>query len=273
MADRGGPDAGEDRHRADEALRVDIGDVGRSLGSALDGDFYTFEEAVRGVNLPDITCNDFPDIAGEAALVQGDFYALKQDTVRGLSLGMFSGTEVEVPTTCSDGFEVFVPPGMPQGTDLPCMSGAWVTFAPPSPLSSLYGALVSEQAESHVDAPRFDEVDTPPSTPTDDFFTFMVTTLFVSGISAARIGNVLLDFFVASALARLEKVSPRQFSIKAEVRVDESLSCMLKIRLYRKESECAVEFRRCSGDSVLFNACFRQAWDKLVTCGEAKVRV
>jgi hypothetical protein len=257
-----------------------------------DADFYAMQEPARGGALTDILCDELPDISGEVPLVQGDFYASRNQTTRGLSLGMFSCEGAEVPlggTTCP---EDAVPLGCTESSQhlditgsllgqalpgLPSML-AWHLPAPQSPLSSLLRGLLGgessdQQVGSQMDAPRFLEFDTPPSTPNDNFFRFMVTTLFVSGISAARIGNLLLDFLVATAVARLEKVNSGKFSIKAEVRVDEYLSCMLKIRLYRRESECAVEFRRCSGDSVLFNACFREAWDKLVTCGEARVRI
>lgn len=276
MAARGGPHGGADRQRADEAMRSDAGDVGASLGGdtcfpdgdcgsmQLDspglappfiGDFYKPNEVVfRGVDLPNFSCGGFSDTA---VLADGDFYASKLDVTRGLSIGI--GAEGLSHGDCGYG-------------DFPGKPATWCFEVPPSPLSHWQRSLRGELS-GPMEAPRFDEVKNPPLPPSDDFFTFMVTTLFVSGISAARIGNLLLDFLVAGALARLEKVSPDKFSIKAELRVDECLSCMLKIRLYRKESELAVEFRRCSGDSVIFNACFQEAWNKLMRCGGASVRM
>jgi len=294
MAAREGSPGDCDRQRADAAARSQGADVGSSLaGEAFTpdtgpvdlqrigacpfhGNFYFGEEGpFRGRTLSNMAVDDFSDLSAAMAS-PGDFYAQKQDIFRGLSLGTFSSGGPEILSGLSFGLndpcyhgdllaEMLVSgDGMPKTWDLP---------APPSPLSGFGVQLPGEHEATQDEVLRFAEVDTPPWPPADRFFTFMVTTLFVSGISAARIGNVLLDYLVATAHARLEKFNPQKFSIKADVRVDEYLSCILKIRLYRKESECVVEFRRCSGDSLLFNVCFRQACDKLMACGGAIVRV
>lgn len=274
MASRQGPDKG-DSQRADAESRFADADLGcgldgggSSLGEgafelggpscvALQSDFYAddAEGPSRSATISELLTNfdDFPP--------SSDYYAHKQDVHRGLTLSALDlGEDGLLFDSCSGPAS----PGLDTDTDL---------AAPESPLSALSGSMFMKPVDIGDGQPRFQENDTPPLTPADGFFTFMVTTLFVSGISAARIGNLLLEYLLATSLAQFE-VRPESFSIKANVKVDEELCCLLKIRLYRQESdEFAVEFRRCRGDSVVFSTCFQQAREKLLTCGGAVVRV
>lgn len=111
---------------------------------------------------------------------------------------------------------------------------------------------------------RFQVADVPPA-PADGFF-FMATTLFVSGVVPFVLGNLLLDF-LRDVTAVVSKVRRQKFSIKADISGGSFGDnpevayhpCGLKIRVYRHEADCAVEFRRCTGDAVAFNDLFRRA--------------
>lgn len=297
MAAPGGSDWGSrddtDRQRADFATRSDVDcagavEGGSSLGSGAcadvdmlgqrqdyhvcSGDYYApGADSFKGVLE---FCSSGGSLGSGFA---GDFYAPVNDTKRGLTLDAWSlhaadpAMTAESEPHCQRETKAFLEPRLSVDEAPKAASDEAPVAAPAAPVEAFLANRGKATLPNVPVPPRFQEVDMPPATPADGLFSFMVTTLFVSGISAARIGNILLDFLVTQAVARLQ-IKREKFSIKAEARVDEYLSCLLKIRLYQQDSECAVEFRRCSGDCVVFNACFQQAWTELLKCAGAHVR-
>mmetsp|Transcript_54055 Transcript_54055/g.144545 ORF Transcript_54055/g.144545 Transcript_54055/m.144545 type:complete len:207 (-) Transcript_54055:193-813(-) len=107
-----------------------------------------------------------------------------------------------------------------------------------------------------VDATRFLPRDMPP--PPCATMSLLPTTFTVAA-SPVLVSNLVLDFLEAS-LATIVKVNCSKFTVKAVATV-EGLECVLKIRVYRQGTGCAVEFNRRSGDGLAFGALFRQARD------------
>lgn len=104
----------------------------------------------------------------------------------------------------------------------------------------------------------FDAGSLAPPLPTDPFFHLEHTTVFLSGGSAACIGNLLLSCLDVEATATVVKVSPVKFAIKAKFEC-QRFNCEMKVRVYR-QGEChAVEFQRREGDVFLFTAFFDHA--------------
>merc|ERR1719408_118344 len=119
-----GPPGSSDRRCADAAARSEGADLGSCLvgevlrpdadavslqrggpSLAFHGDYYGphDDDVCRGVTLPSLAVGDLGDISAAMA-VPGDFYAPKQDAVRGLSL---SYSDVEMPSAHSLGLEDF----------------------------------------------------------------------------------------------------------------------------------------------------------------------
>jgi hypothetical protein len=109
-----------------------------------------------------------------------------------------------------------------------------------------------------ISTESFMPTDFPPPSPTDSFFKFEMTTLYVTSTFPYEIGNHLLDFLGKEAVSTITKMRRAKFSIKADVFVD-SMMCSLKIRVYRQESgQFAIELQRRSGDTISFNVTFQK---------------
>lgn len=109
-----------------------------------------------------------------------------------------------------------------------------------------------------ISTESFMPTDFPPPSPTDSFFKFEMTTLYVTSTFPYEIGNHLLDFLGKEAVSTITKMRRAKFSIKADVFVD-SMMCSLKIRVYRQESgQFAIEVQRRSGDTISFNVTFQK---------------
>lgn len=109
-----------------------------------------------------------------------------------------------------------------------------------------------------ISTESFMPTDFPPPSPTDSFFKFEMTTLYVASTFPYEIGNHLLDFLGKEAVSTITKMRRAKFSIKADVFVD-SMMCSLKIRVYRQESgQFAIELQRRSGDTISFNVTFQK---------------
>ena len=149
---------------------------------------------------------------------------------------------------------------------------------PPPPPTSGDGIVASSYE-------RFGDADVPPSPPADAFFKFMVTTRLVSDVAPHALANILLEYLNDRG-ACLTKVNHAKFSIKAKVTslylrpyrepqsincgeaLDCGFECLLKIRIYLQGGprECAVEFKRCSGDVLLFMKLWKGFWQHLAHC-------
>jgi hypothetical protein len=83
------------------------------------------------------------------------------------------------------------------------------------------------------------------------------TKVELSQSSPATVGNTLLLFLRKHSDARVNKVNPVKYTIRAEVSLH-GLQFAVKIRLYSKQAATVVEFRRRSGDSVGFMKFYRK---------------
>lgn len=105
---------------------------------------------------------------------------------------------------------------------------------------------------------EFEGSDAPPPL-TDEMKAYLeLTTLQLSGHSAAKVANQLLTFLAQVVDARVHKVSRKKFTIRAAVVLDGG-HCDLKVRIYQQVQTSVVEFQRRSGDTVSFNKIFRDA--------------
>lgn len=244
------------QYRAGVAMSFLGGDAPQSLESLLGGSQdelgtgYTPHPALAGGLMTDPLCPDGLGALGaateyggssDAARLGGDFYQEAGMTTRGLTIG---------PGAVDMGEALF---------DKRCAVQAEAT-----PCSSSFE--------------RFTAGDQPPMAPSSPFFSYMATTMFVSGAAPNRLANLLLDFLLIDAAAIISKVRKPKYSIKADVqtgffgaqRLVSYHPCTLKIKLYMRDDDCAVEFRKCSGDAVVFNDVYQKASRYLQTQASAK---
>jgi len=189
------------------------------------GDFYREPDNVcRGLTLPP---EDAPGPSSFKGIVDGDFYR-EADVCKGISLG--------------DSF----PLAPPLGKEFGLSTGLGYS-----------STVLSEKVDIRTE--RFAEADFPPNAPTDSFFKFEVTTLYVSSTAPFEIGNHLMDFFGQEVVSSFTKVRRQKYSIKVDVFI-ESMMCTVKARVYNQGSgQFAVEFQRRSGDAISFNTTFQKA--------------
>eukprot|EP00440_Ansanella_granifera_P053806 gb/GFBE01058328.1/.p1 GENE.gb/GFBE01058328.1/~~gb/GFBE01058328.1/.p1 ORF type:complete len:427 (+),score=82.11 gb/GFBE01058328.1/:1-1281(+) len=201
----------------------DEGDDGWPQQQRIYGDFYRepVEMVTRGVTLSG------PIVDSPFQFGAGDFYREPDNVFRGLSLpGPPGPFEEQLFKDIASPFDP-VPTGKPKATSFD----------------------------------RFEESVLPPPTPTDSFWSYEVTTFYLTTQAPFTIGNALLDFLGQEA-ASITKVNHKKYSIKVEVFM-ESVMCTLKIRTYSHSSEVpntyAIEFQRRSGDCVTFNQVYQKA--------------
>lgn len=217
--------------------------------------------------------------------VEGDFYAVPDDVMRGIAIapaslhasafgdafGDWPGmSEAEccgakahgAPSGAFDSLDVLAP-----------LHGEWphCPAIAPGMLAAGAGRLRSGPGTPEPQGlHRFQAGDVPPAVPLDPLFRLESTTIVIDGSSsadAAALGNGLLEHLRTEASAKVRKVSRPKFSVKAHASCGD-LSCELKARLYRqKDGSCAVEFQRRSGDSIAFGGVFRRAADHLLAAG------
>lgn len=110
---------------------------------------------------------------------------------------------------------------------------------------------------------KFDAGITPPASPSDPFFQFESTTIFVKvGLSPSEIGNGLLSLFSSEKNASVTKVSPQKCTMKVHID-SQGFVCELKVRLYQHLQGHAVEFQRQAGEVFVFTAIYTRAADHL----------
>mmetsp|Transcript_28468 Transcript_28468/g.90721 ORF Transcript_28468/g.90721 Transcript_28468/m.90721 type:complete len:443 (+) Transcript_28468:178-1506(+) len=214
------------------------------------GDYYRQpDDVVRGVSMAQGT----PDVPGPAypqAFADGDFYSRSDDTFRGM-IGI--------------GLDAF--PGS-SGPEAQLFHGSPDFFGKvPEPLGLMDPSLGIGQEPIGRLCPsveRFTEADVPPKAPSDPFFKFEATTLYLSTAAPHEIGNCLLDVLASQVSACVTKVNRKKFSIKASASHGNS-TCSLKVRTYSQEQgSCAVEFQRRSGDRLAFRGVYGQAAEYLL---------
>jgi len=104
---------------------------------------------------------------------------------------------------------------------------------------------------------RFDATDAAPTEPQEGF---EPNTIFLQESKPADAGNRLLTFFDAEVDARITKINRKKLSLKVEACMTLAVACVMKIRIFQRESgSAALEFEKCSGDTVAFNCLFRKA--------------
>lgn len=208
--------------------------------------------------------------------VEGDFYAEPDDVMRGVALAPASFQ----PSAFDDGFGDW-PDADCQRTkvadSLDAFLGTSQTVEWPhcpavAPDMLAAGSKRASPCPGTPDSGvhRFQAGDVPPTVPADPLFRLERTTIVVNNSSsadAAALGNGLLEHLRSEASAKVRKLSRPKFSVRAHASCGE-LSCELKVRVYRqRDSSCAVEFQRRSGDSVAFGGVFRRAADHLLASG------
>jgi hypothetical protein len=123
-------------------------------------------------------------------------------------------------------------------------------------------AKVPEQSSSTA-VLRFLEEDEAMPVPEDEFFQLEQTRIVVSGMSAADVGNRMINFLGSEASGLISKVNRKKFTIKAEVCLH-GLTCETKVRVYRHAfMQYIVEMQRRSGDTIAFHNLYKWAADRL----------
>lgn len=117
-----------------------------------------------------------------------------------------------------------------------------------------------ERDQENVDSQiqEFQVTDVPPVL-SDNVKAFLgCTTLELSEDSPVTVGNNIVAFFQNEVDAKLEKVSRKKFTIRAEV-ISLSLHCDIKVRIYGMGQGSLVEFQQRSGDILAFQHLYRKA--------------
>lgn len=193
--------------------------------------------------------------------LSGDFYHEPDDVTRGLSLYSDAGDYGQIDDTwkhAAFGFselDEFVRHG-----DAPLLGKAHIGDTETS---------WRDPANEHRrDLPmsRFQDCNEAPHVPVDTFFQLEQTTIVVNHVSAAQIGNCMLDFMGSEATGFITKINPVKFTIKADMALD---GCFFatKVRIYRQAfGQYAIEMQRRSGDSVAFLKFYRCASQYVDSC-------
>jgi len=159
----------------------------------------------------------------------GDFYSENEDVCRGLTMG-----PVDFMPMLESGLPVF------QGDSRPALN----------------------KHDARDEQTQFLSGDVPPALPVDPYFRLEGTTVHLKNLSPVQIGNGLINMLRHEAAASITKMSRIKFTVKAFVHVD-SVSCDVKIRVYKQEFGYAVEFQRRSGDTLAFQGLYRLALEHL----------
>jgi len=174
------------------------------------------------------------DLASCPPPLLGDYYREPDDIVRGLT--------IDSSALCFDSVDDL------WGSSL---SGHWEPLKPifaPTPIRS----------RQTVQIWRFQESEEGRRVPEDPCFFHEKTTQFLPGVSPAKAGNRVLDFFEQEIPSSITKVNHKKLTIKADA-FHGSLSCQLKVYIYLQELGCAVEFQRRKGDAIAFQGIYDKA--------------
>jgi len=215
-------------------------------------------------HLKDFSLDEASGLPGTAWLA-GDFYRENDDVTRGVTLGAALPIDDSfgLKHTAGGSCDFYAAPpvvrGLNLGSDLDFGLGADLLQPPGWDLSkSSYGDIPAP-LQASAQNKRFSDGDTPLQTPTDPFFTFEITTLFVLCDRPASLMNCLLEFLTTEVVASISKVNPIKFCIKADVFIDHVM-CTLKARGYQQEpGKVALEIQRRSGDAIAFAGIYQRA--------------
>jgi len=113
---------------------------------------------------------------------------------------------------------------------------------------------------------RFEEGLVPCGAPTDSFFKFETTTLFIplGQMKPHELGNAIIELLHADMLSEITQVNNYKFTIRARASACRG-KCEVKIRMYRHLTSYAIEFQRCSGDSFVFAEWYHLASEGLIS--------
>lgn len=176
---------------------------------------------------------ELSDLAASVPTLCGDFYSEPDDVVRGLTLplgdGMDFGSNQEL-----DGGKLIIREHW--GASAHGSRGFQAMDVAPG---------LSEEVERHLEATvsRLDEC------------------------SPILAGNRLLTFLEQVVDARVNKVSHKKFTIRAEI-FAQGLYCDVKFRIYQRGRACVVEFQRRCGDGVAFSKLYQRASGYLQKIGD-----
>lgn len=118
-------------------------------------------------------------------------------------------------------------------------------------LSQTYEEL-KQAAASWNPSRDFDSMHAAPVLTEETRHNLQSTTLHLSNSLPITAGKALLRFLTQDVQARVNKVNPEKYTVRAEVNLD-GLVFAVKIRIYQHEKASFVEFARRSGDSVAFS--------------------
>jgi len=197
----------------------------------------------------------------------GDFYREPDDICRGLTLPAQSseGLPMDLPMDgcfALKGSDFYGSSDVVRGVSLPSdfqQYGLGADFAPPPfgydmDLKNTFPQATMQNGE------RFQQGDLAWPQPTDAFFNFEVTTLYLATHRADLVMNTLYDFLTTMVVASITKVNHTKCCIKANVFVD-NVMCTLKARAYQLQEpgKIALEIQKRSGDSITFTGVYRKA--------------
>jgi len=113
---------------------------------------------------------------------------------------------------------------------------------------------------------RFEEGLVPCEAPTDSFFKFETTTLFIplGQLKPHELGNAIIELLDADMLSEITQVNNYKFTIRASASAC-GAKCEVKIRIHRHLTSYAIEFQRCSGDSFVFADWYHFASEGLIS--------
>jgi len=198
--------------------------------------------------------------------LMGDFYREPDDITRGLSLPAGDSMGMPMDDFMLKGADFYGMPDVVRGVSMPSDFGLGGDFSAPPGFGmdfdkGMYGGGILEAPhEAGVqNEERFQFIGFAPPAPSDPFFTYAQTTLFVFCDRPHSLMNCLLDFFSTQVVASITKMNHTKLTIKADVFIDNAM-CTLKARGYQQESgKIALEIQKRSGDSITFAGVYRGA--------------
>jgi len=166
--------------------------------------------------IEDGVCSDLAELRP----LPGDFYAERDDVMRGLTLDLGDDFNFQ------QRYDAYDPDKMhPQTSSRSCKD--------------------------------FDEGYVPPQL-SDEIRSFLGhTALQLLDYSPVAAGNLLLAFLRKDPDTQIDKVNQKKFTLRAVV-LSDGLWFKVKVRIYKNEVGSLVEFQRCSGDTLAFHSFYRQ---------------
>mmetsp|Transcript_3527 Transcript_3527/g.8783 ORF Transcript_3527/g.8783 Transcript_3527/m.8783 type:complete len:430 (-) Transcript_3527:206-1495(-) len=183
----------------------------------------------------------------------GDPYRFDDDVCRGVTMDDSALGGIQVPFDYAFGkedVEAVFDDGDYIYREAP---DAWFTFKE----QGLKASSQQEATSSKETPARFQAADRAPAVPEDrEFYVLLDTKVELPQRSASEVGNTLLDALERPGVEA--EVNTQKFTIKVESAAEQGADCSSKIRIYRRQDGCVVEFQRRRGCAFAFMALFRR---------------